>query len=72
VTYTDTQIHAQHSSRCKLGVLYEVPASMHNSSTSESTEEGEVGLLVIPVNNKVIPHQVYDEVCSYKCEWHRR
>ena len=49
VAGSDTQIHAQCSPWCKFGVLYKVPASMHDSSTSESTKEGEVRLLMIPV-----------------------
>jgi len=38
VTGANTQTHTQLSPWCKLGVLYEVPASMHNSSTPESTQ----------------------------------
>ena len=49
VAGVDTQIHTQLSPWCKFGMLYEVPASTHNSSTSESTKEGEVWLLMIPV-----------------------
>ena len=49
VTGANTQIHTQLSPWCKFGVLYEVPASMHDSSTSESAKEGEVGLLMIPM-----------------------
>ena len=49
VTGADTQVHAQLSTWCQFGVLHEVLALMHNSGTSESTEQREVGLLVISV-----------------------
>jgi len=49
----------QLSTWCKFGVLYEVPASMHDSSTSDQKNERS-GCLCSTCDNEVNPRQDYD------------